>query len=174
MKLTAEEVRTLLHYNRETGDLTWLPRDPVNKWIKIWNGRFAGAKAGNLKSDGYVEVSIYARQYKAHRICWLIHHGEWPEIVDHINQIPSDNRIINLRSVDNATNLQNAPLYSTNKSGVNGVSWHKPSNKWVVSIAVGGKNKHLGLFSDLGEAAAARAAANIQYNYHPNHGVNPK
>lgn len=46
-------------------------------------------------------------------------------------------------------------LYRVNTSGYRGVSWNIGVNKWVASICVYGKKKHLGYFQDILEAAKA-------------------
>ena len=42
--------------------------------------------------------------------------------------------------------------------------------KWRAQIRVDGKRKHLGYFDTFDDAVAARKAAEIEHNYHPNHG----
>jgi hypothetical protein len=170
-KPTLEQVQQLLHYNPTTGILTWLPRDPVNHYIKIWNIKHAGTTAGTIGKNGYVHVSIFDRIYRGHHVCWLLHCGAWPKVIDHVNHRRSDNRILNLRTATKAVNSQNRSMNTNNTSGVNGVSWHKWNKRWVVRISLGGESKHLGYFDDLNEAVAVRLNADREYDFHPNHGV---
>jgi len=58
---------------------------------------------------------------------------------------------------------------SNNTSGVAGVCWNKERNKWGARITVDGERIYLGLFSDLADAATARAAAKVEYGFHQNH-----
>ena len=58
----------------------------------------------------------------------------------------------------------------TNASGVTGVFWYKRRDGWIAQIYVDGKQRHLGFFDNLLDAVAARKSAEIEYNYHPNHG----
>ncbi len=44
------------------------------------------------------------------------------------------------------------------KSGIRGVSWHKPMGKWVVTVKVGGKTTFGGYFADVCEARRAEIA----------------
>lgn len=45
------------------------------------------------------------------------------------------------------------------KSGVKGVSWSKSKNKWVAQIYYQGKSIHLGRYTEIEDAIAARKAA---------------
>ena len=69
--------------------------------------KLAGKRAGTINHKGYVIIGHARRKYMAHRLAWYFVHGEQPEIIDHINHNPSDNRIANLRNVTNAENLLN-------------------------------------------------------------------
>jgi hypothetical protein len=60
-----------------------------------------------------------------HRVIWKMEHGTDPEIIDHINGNPRDNRLENLRSVSHRVNIQNSNLSKANTSGVKGVSTHR-------------------------------------------------
>ena len=43
-------------------------------------------------------------------------------------------------------------------------------DKWTSRIKVDGKFLHLGIFSDFDEAVKIRKEAEVQYNFHTNHG----
>ena len=51
------------------------------------------------------------------------------------------------------------PRVRTNTSGHTGVSFNKTAGKWTASIQRGGKQRHLGTFSDIEDAIAARKRA---------------
>jgi len=58
-----------------------------------------------------------------HRVVWkLVHPGNVPRRLDHINQNGLDCRIRNLRPATNGENLRNHGRNSNNKSGYKGVS----------------------------------------------------
>jgi len=155
-KPTAEYLRSILNYNRETGVFT-------RRLSTAPNAR-TGDVAGYMSKDGYLLVKVLCKTYKAHRLVWLYVHGEWPQgQIDHINRDRSDNRIANLRDVSHQQNQQNASRRWDNTSGYPGVCWHKPSGKWAASISYSKKQKHLGLFTDINEAVAARKAAERHY-----------
>lgn len=176
-ELTAAQARALFSYNPQTGKLVLLnrPRElfPSDKEWKRWNSRSSGTEAGAVKrSSGYRMVCVFGREYRAHRIIWLMQTGEWPESdIDHINGVRHDNRLANLRAVSHATNLRNQSRNSRNTSGFAGVSWHKGAEKWSAQIKVNGKKVHLGLFATAECAAQARAAANSAYGFSERHGV---
>jgi len=158
--LPIEELRKLLAYDPETGVLTW----------KVSRGKArVGAAAGSISgSCGYREVGIICgRLYKAHRIAWALHYGEWPAgQIDHENHIRDDNRITNLRDVTSAENLRNRSMPSSNTSGRIGVHWHKQSQKWRAKIA----GADVGYFVSFSDACAAREAAERAHGFHENHG----
>jgi hypothetical protein len=82
---------------------------------------------------------------------------------DHINHDRLDNRRDNLRVVTHAQNQMNKKKQIDNTSGYKGVSWHKQKNKWIAKIQVVNRQKHLGCFTDMIEAAKAYDAAAIKY-----------
>ncbi|WP_289105260.1 HNH endonuclease signature motif containing protein [uncultured Halomonas sp.] len=176
-------LKECLSYNHETGGLTWRTRPKSHfKTLASWgniNARFAGKPAGTTLQDArcehscYVMVRLAGRGYLAHRIAWAIYHGEWPSAgmeIDHISGDSLDNRIANLRLVDHRENARNQRRKKSNSSGVCGVHWHAQRNKWQACIKVSGKNKSLGMFERLEDAAAARKKAEREHGYHLNHG----
>jgi len=157
--LTADYVRSILHYAPETGVFTWRER-PCEHFATlnacgVWNSRCAGKTAGNI-DRGYVQITIDGRPYRAHRLAWLYMTGEWPiNDIDHASLDRSDNRFANLREATRSQNGANRRAMSNNTSGVKGVSWHASTRKWQARIQVAGKSKPLGYFDDLEAAAAA-------------------
>ncbi len=155
-ELTAEYLRSVLHYDQETGIFT----RKVGSANQVKVGDVAGSQGGN----GYLQIMVCRRKHLAHRLAWLYMYGEWPkDQLDHINRIRTDNRVANLRDVSTKQNMQNAGKYSSNTSGHPGVSWHKRISKWVAQITHNRKLIHLGSFASLEEAIAARKAAEKLY-----------
>lgn len=146
MSLTAEVVRKELSYNPETGDFI--------RVISHAQRKIVGRVAGSITSTGYRKICIGGHSYKAHRLAWLVIHGEWPAgQIDHINGIRTDNRIANLRVVNNRENGENKrKATASSTSGFLGVSWHKARCKWRAEIKHKGKKYYLGLFETPEEA----------------------
>jgi hypothetical protein len=178
MELTQEIVRELLDYDPETGELRWKERGI--QWFenakypeaqrKRWNTRYAGKEAFTNLNLGYKVGDLLSNRIKAHRVIWLWMTGEWPFYIDHIDRNRANNKWSNLRNTSAQMNSRNQKKRSTNSSGVNGVYWRKDISKWVASIPNGGKNKHLGVFDNIKDAALARSQAEIELGYSPDHG----
>ena len=155
-ELTAEYLRSVLHYDQETGIFTWK--------VRTANRVKTGEVTGSPDGGGYLRIQLQSRLYKAHRLAWLYTYGEWPSLdIDHINRNKADNRISNLREVSHKQNHQNRSKPSNNTSGHPGVSWLKQSSKWRAKITHNHKLIHLGCFTTLEEAVSARKAAEKLY-----------
>jgi len=172
----ADELRAMFDFDASAGVLVWRVRPvehfaDVRAW-KIGNARYAGTVAGSINSLGYRQIQIDGQKLAAHRLIWIYTNGPIPDglQVDHINGVRSDNRLENLRLVTNAENQRNSSIRRSSASGVTGVTWHKTTNKWTAHIRVDGRDKHLGLFDTIEEAAGARAKANLEHGFHPGHG----
>lgn len=156
-----EELEELFEYR--DGDL-------YGKYVpwrrKESNSRVVGKKLGS-DSGGYLQVNFTysGKKYRklVHRIIYAMHHNYWPDLVDHIDQDPSNNRVENLRAADKRINAINSGLAKNNKSGIKGVSWDKNAKKWSAQIKANGSKVHLGVFSSLEEAKIAREAAEKVY-----------
>lgn len=174
--ITHKLLRQLVRFEADTQKYFWNPRPremfKTDGSFKSWNSAWANKETFHaVDGRGYCQAVVLYRHYNAHRIIWFYHHGEWPNgEIDHINGIPTDNRLENLRVVSPADNARNKPLRTDNISGVAGVSWLKNNKAWRVRIQHNGRSIEIGSFGSLDEATAARKSAEIKYNYHPNHG----
>lgn len=150
--ITAEEARQLFSYNPDTGQFCW----------KIWprTGRPSGREVLTTNTQGYRIVRIMGRQYRVHRVAWLMMHGKWPpELLDHANGNRTDNRLVNLREANRSENNCNRVMSLNNTSGFKGVTWNKYAKKWRAQIKAERKWRHLGYFDDAKEAHAAYCTA---------------
>jgi hypothetical protein len=151
--VTQQQALDLFSYDPATGELHW--RYSHNK-------AKAGAVVGAITPHGYRLTSIDKKRYYVHRLVWLIHHGQFPRLLDHINRNRSDNRIENLRAATQAQNMQNTRLQKNNTSGVKGISWSKSRRKFEVAYTdKQGRYRHVGRFPCLATAMIARAFAVI-------------
>lgn len=132
--LTQAAVRKLFAYNDE-GDLVW--RIALNRATKV--GDIAGTKKAEGE-NGYVKVKIHGWEYAVHRLIYLWHTGESPEVVDHIDHNRQNNKIENLRAASFSDNSRNALLRYDAKVPVKGVTYRPDKRKpWVAELRVNGK-----------------------------------
>lgn len=117
--------------------------------------RETGAALGYVTDQGYIKIDYRRRTYFAHRLIFLWCHGWWPEIIDHIDRDPTNNRIENLRSCTASENRINQKLRQTNKTGTTGVCWHKSAKKWQARKFIGGRRVDLGRFDNIEDAIQA-------------------
>jgi len=161
--LTQNELKSILKYNRNTGE--FIKRFSSGSTKK-------GSIAGTVQKSGYVQIEINGKGYKAHRLAWLYVTGAFPsDQIDHINHIRSDNSFVNLRECSNIENSKNAKMPKNNTSGFVGVNFSKSVGKWHVRVGVDGVRVHVGYFDLKEDAVLARKKANVEYGYHENHGV---
>jgi len=160
--LTQQRLKEVLNYDAESGVFTWT----VTRTRAV-NGRVAG----NVDSHGYWIIGIDGVRHNSHRLAWLYVYGFYPKEVDHQNHDRADNRLVNLRATDRIGNGKNISKPIDNTSGVVGVSWTKRlgkrNDKWEVRAC----GKFLGYFDDFFEAVCKRKSAELQFNFHPNHGI---
>ena len=83
---------------------------------------------------------------------------------DHKNRDGLDNRKTNLRISTHAQNMRNRKKQRNNKSGYIGVCLPTGYTKWKAAIRVNSKTIHLGLHSDIIEAAKAYDKAALRYH----------
>ena len=115
--------------------------------------------ADRASPDGYRRVTVDGRTYLAHRIIWLLVHGQWPsQEIDHINGIRDDNRLMNLREADRTLNARNTHgLRRDNRSGHTGV--YPRRGRWEATITEGGVSRYLGHHETVEAAVEAYANA---------------
>lgn len=144
MQITAEMFRDVLDYDPLTGVFTWKT-----------NGRIVGWS----DPAGYIYIRVFGKLRQAHRIAWLVVHGEWPkENIDHRNRRPWDNRIANLRECTQKQNLANTTVRRDSRTGLKGVT-KMPHGRFRAQINQDGKQRHLGMFATAEEAHSAYVTA---------------
>jgi len=151
-EISHEYLLSVLSYDKDTGYLFW--KNPPFK------RRLNGTKAGSVRHDGRIAITLKGHPYAAHRVIWFLVYGKWPDgFLDHINGDPSDNRLCNLREATNSENQQNITSKGRGRSGVLGAQWNSQLGKWQSSIKLNGKNIYLGAFASKEEARNAYLSA---------------
>jgi hypothetical protein len=161
-RLTQQRLKEVLNYDAESGVFTW----------KIGRPKAAkGSIAGSFTDRGYLTICIDGVKHRSHRLAWLYVYGFYPDQIDHENHVRHDNRLINLKASNSYENSRNKSKPSDNKSGVVGVSLSnrigKDEPRWEVRAC----GKFLGYFSNFFEAVCKRKSAELQFGFHPNHGI---
>lgn len=152
LELTADRLREILNYDPKTGVFT--------RKIRTSNSVHIGDVTGYLNSKGYLQIHVNGKLYLAHRLAWFYVYGVWPKcLIDHKDTNRSNNRILNLREATNHQNLCNRSAQANNTSGEKGVSWDKQKRKYRAVIMVLRKQKFLGYFKTVKEAAVAYSDA---------------
>lgn len=154
--LSFAAVSELLSYDPVTGVLLW----------KVGHGNMTkpGDVAGTMNDRGYLVVSFKGKGYRAHRLAWVLHHGEFPiDQIDHINGNRADNSIGNLRIASSSQNSVNRVIRK--QSGLpRGVYHSRPRGRYRAVIRVDGVSRHLGMFATVNAAQAAyQAAAGVAF-----------
>jgi hypothetical protein len=98
-----------------------------------------------------------------HRLVWELAGRPPASIIDHVDGQSLNNSEKNLRD-GTLGNAKNRQRQRSNTSGVIGVSWCKRTGKYVAKICGDGRRIHIGYFSDIEAARAARDAAAIRYH----------
>lgn len=154
----AVRLKEALSYDPSTGLLRWR--------ITASSKAPAGSVAGNDNGDGYIRTALDGQRFMAHRVCWLLHYGEWPaNEIEHENDVGSDNRIKNLKAGDRYSVNQNQDVRPDNKSGCPGVDFRPQDSlirPWRARITRFGERRQIGTYATLDEAIEARRAAEQQ------------
>jgi len=138
--LTQKELKESVVYDPETG---------------IFTRRETGEAIGYPDKEGYITFNVRGGSRKAHRMAWLYVHGVVPEMVDHANGVPHDNRICNLRGASPSQSAMNRGVRSDNTSGYKGAYFVRSTGKYISFVKRGGKRYHLGTFNTAKEAHEA-------------------
>ena len=106
----------------------------------------------NTNTYGYNRISLsknsITKDFKVHQLMAIVFLNHTPNgntlVVDHINDIKTDNRLENLQVVTNRFNSRKTQGNYSSK--YKGVCLKRKTNKWGACISIDGKLKHLGYF----------------------------
>jgi len=123
----------------------------------------AGDIAGNLQASNSWGVSIKGRNYRVHRLVYLLYYGSISSssemVVDHIDGNSANNAINNLREVSTALNRRNTKLDKRSTTDVTGISRNiNGTFRASVSSLEGKRLARCYSISKYGEAEAFRLA----------------
>lgn len=162
---SVEDLKQIFDYEPDTGVLRWKQRYGDEPGVAIFNGKHAGNPAGAPHCRGYRQVAFKwkGRRIKAlvHRVCFSIHYGHAPHMVDHRNNVRDDNRAANLRDADASKNQCNRSIAGA-KSGLKGVYTHQCTGKFFSQILIKGRYEFLGVFETKEDCARAYDAAAVR------------
>jgi hypothetical protein len=151
--LTQSRLKTLLHYDPDTGIWQWIARSGPGSHVCV------GDIAGTINKGGYLRIKLDCELYMAHCLAWLYMTGEWPQTeVDHRDCDPDNIRWENLRLATSSQNGANKRIQRNNKCGFKGVTV-LPSGRYRAVIKQGGYVQHIGCFDTPADAHSAYAAA---------------
>lgn len=157
--LTQARLIEMFYYSKETG--VFVRKEPV----LCRNGQIpykAGAIAGSVGSNGYINISIDGKRYYAHRLAFMYVTGSFPLFsVDHIDGVRTNNAWSNIRDIPPRENSQNRRKENPNNksAGLLGVSRYGKHGKYRAGIFVAGKRLHLGCFDTKEDAFNCYAEA---------------
>lgn len=154
------EFKDYLRYEPETGNFYWLKSTNNKNPI--------GTVAGSTTKNGYISIGIGNKRYLAHRLAFYFVYGKWPKITDHINRKRNDNRIINLREVDDYESNINRVVKGKNKSGFRGVTERSGNLNHRFRATAKARN---GKQVNLGHYKTAEEAHQAYLNYYKSMGI---
>ena len=149
---TPDQVRKVVQYNPDTGELYWLFDTPSR-------GRRKGDIADRPSKTGRRFICLLNDNVQSTHAIWAIVYGKWPErYIDHINLNHADNRLCNLREATGSQNAANRVVSKRNPTGRKGVTL-LPSGRFSAQIVVKCQPQWLGSFETADEASDAYKGA---------------
>ncbi|QHJ81729.1 MAG: hypothetical protein [Caudoviricetes sp.] len=132
MKTIPIGLRDLYSYNPDTGVLLRLQRC----------GNYPAGSPALSKTTGgrYLKIGHAGKEYLQHRVAWFLHYNEQPpEVLDHINGDPFDNRIMNLRGATTSTNQMNIKATNKSTTGIKGIFPVRGGSLYRAEVCVDGR-----------------------------------
>lgn len=101
--------------------------------------------------EGYLRGTILGEAIFLHRAAAAMTWGDLGhDRIHHVNGVRTDNRLLN---------LQRVPRVEGGQDRVRGVTFDTRRQRWRARVSEGGRRRGLGQFATMGEAVAARIAA---------------
>jgi hypothetical protein len=138
------------------------PDKGIITWVKPLGSGKTGGECGTVDKNGYRTLTSfidgYSKKLRTHRVIYYYHYGSLPVVIDHINQVKTDNRVSNLRESNYSLNAINHNNRSNNTSGFIGVCKTKEGT-WGAKIKKDKKDIWLGTYKTKIEAINVRLKA---------------
>lgn len=165
----------ILEYIPATGKLYWKfrPRSMFSsdRAANTWNTRYANQEAFTaISKQGYRVGAINDSLFRAHRVIFCMVTGEDIKQIDHKDGKRQNNKFVNLRNIEGVVNQKNMKRAINNVSGTTGVRWNTEKQQWQAYITSNKKRIYLGYFPKEKDAIAIRKQAEVDYDFHLNHG----
>ena len=120
-----------------------------------------GKAPGWIKPDtGYHCVNLDGKQYKTHRLIFLMFNKYLPALVDHIDRDRLNNKIENLREATKEENAINSERWDNG-----GVSFRSDRGKWRAYYRKNHKQTFLGYYNSREEALEVVQKAKYDKKY---------
>lgn len=152
MEITQEFLKSILHYDQDTGEMIWIK---PNKYHCELLGKIAGCPARANKDKIYWNIQILGKKYKRSRIAWMWMTGSFPkDCIDHKDGNSLNDKWENLRE---ASVLENSWNHKTRKRKYDfpmGVR-QSVSGKYVARISHLKRQFTIGTFDTVKEARDA-------------------
>lgn len=137
VKPLPDSLRDLVEYSEDSpSGLVW----KVNVGFKVKQGQ----TVGTTNSLGYWNFESKGVSYAAHRVIYFLFHGDpGNNVINHIDNNPSNNKISNLEAVTIGENnrkskTQAGHLRKNNSTGINGISYQKRYDRFTATVYIGG------------------------------------
>lgn len=151
-----DEINQKYTYCPITGEFRWAV--PTRSFK---GGKQVGDLAGSVYNNGRLCLYLNGVAYLAHRVAWVIMTGEEPpELIDHKDRDPLNNRWDNLRP---ATNRQNQGNRTPTKGRILPMGVRRAGSRYSARMTQKGKSIHLGTYSTVEEARQVYLAAKEEY-----------
>jgi hypothetical protein len=151
--ITQEQLKQLVTYEPLTGKFI----SKVSRGKRVKPGDTLGSVCIKY---GYIYMRIDTVRYKAHRLAFLYMLGTIPKQIDHMDTVRDNNIWSNLREATAMQNSHNSNKYSTNTTGVKGLTYYADKRYYFAQITKAGvnHNKSFCLASFESKEAAQEAA----------------
>jgi hypothetical protein len=154
---------------KENKEVFYFMAEEIFKPIHGYEGHYEVSNMGNVRSvkfkkekllkkslntSGYQQVGLHKKgnikTLQVHQLVAIVflHHTPCGHnlVIDHINDIKTDNRVENLQIITNRENIfKTQGKYSSQYKGVH---WHKTKKKWQSAFDLNKKRYYLGCFDN--------------------------